>query len=489
MKKLILIILLCPALLYSQWIQQTVPSDIDLLRTIDFINSNTGVVAGWSGTYILSGRVIYTTNSGINWYNAQIPDSSQGFMKVQLVTSSIGYLAGAYTPIYKNTYSKIQKSNEKRIKSSNPKQLHRYFEYYNFAESLENYKGMFLKTTNGGQSWFTLDYLPANVYSLGGMCFLNQNTGFVTASLNYYSGIEEAILKTTNGGLNWNTLTTVDSINIGNIFTPDGNAIVVVGRKVLGGPSNVKGLLIKSGDAGQSWTIEYISNIYSFWDVYFTNSTTGFVAGGDVNNQAVIYKTTNAGLNWYSIYSLGPLCVYYGIDFNNSGTGFAVGYKVQYMSIESMLISRTTNYGSNWSNLFIPDTSNFLLANCIADQNTWFASGGDLLGNGLVLKTTTGGVSIQPISNEIPDKFSLHQNYPNPFNPSTKIRFDLHKTAHAKLIVFDALGRELATLVDEELKVGGYEVNFDGSNNPSGVYFYRLETNNFIETKRMVLLK
>ena len=115
-------------------------------------------------------------------------------------------------------------------------------------------------------------------------------------------------------------------------------------------------------------------------------------------------------------------------------------------------------------------------------------------GNGLILKTVTGGVmNVNQLSNEIPNKFSLHQNYPNPFNPSTKIRFDLHKPIHAKLIVFNVLGREVSTLVDEELRAGSYEVNFSalsgGSSYPSGVYFYRLETNNFSETKRMVLLK
>ena len=484
--KILILIFFCPSVLLSQWMQQTVPSDIDLLRTIDFINSNSGVAAGWTGTSSLSGRVIYTTNAGINWYNAQIPDSSRSFMKVQLVTLSIGYLAGSYTPMYKNTDYKINKPNEKGIVSSNLMQLRQNFNHNNFTESQEEYKGLFLKTTNGGQSWFTLDHLPENVYHLGGMCFLNQNTGFVTAALNYYGGIQEAILKTTNGGLNWNTLTTVDSIQIDNIFTPDGNVIVVVGRKVLGGPSNVKGLLLNSSNGGQSWTLQHFQNIYSFWDVHFTNSTTGFVVGGDVNNQAVIYKTTNAGLNWSNIYSLGPLCVYHGVKFiNGTGTGFAVGYKV----LESLLISRTTNYGSNWSSIFIPDTTNFLLTNCIADQNNWFVGGGDLVGNGLILKTTNGGVGVKPISNEIPDKFSLYQNYPNPFNPTTSIKFDIPNSSHVKLIVYNILGKEIATIVNEKLSAGNYETSWDGSGYTSGVYFYRLQAGDFVSVKKMLYIK
>jgi hypothetical protein len=93
------------------------------------------------------------------------------------------------------------------------------------------------------------------------------------------------------------------------------------------------------------------------------------------------------------------------------------------------------------------------------------------------------------LSSEIPGKYSLHQNYPNPFNPSTSIRFDLPKQGFVSLKVFDISGREVAELVKEELSAGVYEYNFDGSELGSGVYFYKLTTNNFSETKRMVLVK
>ena len=93
------------------------------------------------------------------------------------------------------------------------------------------------------------------------------------------------------------------------------------------------------------------------------------------------------------------------------------------------------------------------------------------------------------ISNELPNDYKLYQNYPNPFNPITNIKFDLSKSLHAKLIVYDMLGKELATLVNEKLSAGSYVVEWNGSGYPSGVYFYRLETEDFNETKKMVLLK
>jgi len=90
---------------------------------------------------------------------------------------------------------------------------------------------------------------------------------------------------------------------------------------------------------------------------------------------------------------------------------------------------------------------------------------------------------------ETPDKYILSQNYPNPFNPATKIKFDLIKSGLVKLTVYDILGKEVATLVNENLSPGSYESDFDGSNLPSGVYFYRIETNEFTQVKKMILNK
>jgi len=94
----------------------------------------------------------------------------------------------------------------------------------------------------------------------------------------------------------------------------------------------------------------------------------------------------------------------------------------------------------------------------------------------------------------IPSFFSLHQNYPNPFNPVTRIKFDIPPVGqrHAfdvQVIIYDILGREVAVLVNEQLKPGTYEVEWDGTDYPSGVYFYKLIAADYIDTKRMVLVK
>lgn len=98
-------------------------------------------------------------------------------------------------------------------------------------------------------------------------------------------------------------------------------------------------------------------------------------------------------------------------------------------------------------------------------------------------------ISIRQISSSVPDKFNLNQNYPNPFNPVTKLEFGIPNSGFVSLKVFDLLGKEVAVLINENLSPGRYETEFNGNNFASGVYFYKLETGNFVQTKRMLLLK
>ena len=121
----------------------------------------------------------------------------------------------------------------------------------------------------------------------------------------------------------------------------------------------------------------------------------------------------------------------------------------------------------------------------------------------IFIDTTLNPVSIGNIGSETPTEYSLKQNYPNPFNPVTKIKFSVPQVRHlfggssphvlggdlVQLKVYDVMGREVQTLVNESLKPGKYEVTFDGSSLNSGVYFYKLISDGFSETKKMIMLK
>ncbi|MCH8325347.1 MAG: T9SS type A sorting domain-containing protein [Bacteroidetes bacterium] len=96
---------------------------------------------------------------------------------------------------------------------------------------------------------------------------------------------------------------------------------------------------------------------------------------------------------------------------------------------------------------------------------------------------------VKEISNSIPNNFVLSQNYPNPFNPSTNINFSVPLSSFVSVKVYDVLGKEVASLVNEELKAGSYKFNFNAKGLTSGVYFYRVTAGNFTQTKKMILLR
>ncbi len=118
-----------------------------------------------------------------------------------------------------------------------------------------------------------------------------------------------------------------------------------------------------------------------------------------------------------------------------------------------------------------------------------FDNGQNPLSIGWIKKYAPDSMTGIQNQNEIAEKFSLSQNYPNPFNPVTKIQFSVPKKGLVNLTVYDILGREVEILVNGMKPAGNYEVSFDGVNLPSGVYFYRLKTDDFTDTKKMILMK
>lgn len=107
----------------------------------------------------------------------------------------------------------------------------------------------------------------------------------------------------------------------------------------------------------------------------------------------------------------------------------------------------------------------------------------------LVWKFTVNPNRINNYSSEIPKEYKLYDNFPNPFNPTTKIGFDISKNSYTKIVVYDIIGREMKTLINENLLAGKYEVSWNASNYASGIYFYKMVANEFISIKKMVLIK
>jgi len=106
-----------------------------------------------------------------------------------------------------------------------------------------------------------------------------------------------------------------------------------------------------------------------------------------------------------------------------------------------------------------------------------------------ILYGDTSLVGINQLSSEVPERFTLSQNYPNPFNPVTNIQFALPKSGFIKITVYDALGKEAESLLQQDLNAGSYETQWNAENYPSGVYYYNLSAGEFSITKKMVLVK
>jgi len=326
-----------------------------------------------------------------------------------------------------------------------------------------------LKTINAGISWnkFFVDTNDATLW-FADFQFLNENTGYLA---NFIS-----LKKTTNGGLNWFIS-----------FNQSSSGVFFI-NNFTGWTGGFGTGIYKTTDEGVTW-IQQIGPLYHQYgtDIHFLNAQTGFFIHGYFGDYGYLYTTANSGINWNQ-YNL-PYKVT-SITFANENTGYMLAV---YEFGANQYISKTTNRGLNWiiHNINAPKY-HFLKEVFFSSVNTGWAVGD----SGYIYKTTNGGVTIgiQPIGNQIPSKFSLSQNYPNPFNPVTKIRFDIpanvkSQKSNVKLVVYNMLGEEVEILVNEELQPGTYEADFDGSNLPSGIYFYRLQAGDYTETKKMVLLK
>jgi hypothetical protein len=194
-----------------------------------------------------------------------------------------------------------------------------------------------------------------------------------------------------------------------------------------------------------------------------------------------VYKTTNGGQSWNNISGNLPDSPTNDVLIYHPGYATSV-----YLVAMDVGVFMTNNYGNNWIELAqgLPNTVAIHLDyNQTANKVRIGTHGRGVYEiSGLV----TGIVNV---NNLTPKKYSLSQNYPNPFNPSTLIKFSILNNENVKLKVYDLLGKEITTLVNNHLTTGTYDVNFDGSNLNSGVYVYRIETDNFTDSKKMILIK
>ena len=346
-------------------------------------------------------------------------------------------------------------------------------------------EGVIRWSYNGGTTW-TPDIIlrfPVNAVGwLDKIHFFNQNTGLAFAS---WSG---GVYYTNTGGkdtLSWSFKTINSDLAwiAGNIDAhPNGN-VYATGIH-----------FAKSTNFGVNWVSgPSVDNTFDGGVDFFTGDLYGLTGGGTISPTVAgwVHATSNGGVNW-SGRTLNTSYPIRSVIFWPGGSyAFACGGNV-YSEAGGIYLSY--NSGQSWSLEQNTSAEMFSIKSYVVipiGYYTWcVGSTGSSTGfNGKAYYSFYSPNSVNQQGNSIPDRFELGQNYPNPFNPSTIIKFRLKETGFVSLKVYDSEGRESETLVIQTLTAGNYEVNFDASELPSGVYFYKLTAGNYSETKRMILLR
>jgi photosystem II stability/assembly factor-like uncharacterized protein len=318
--------------------------------------------------------------------------------------------------------------------------------------SYTNSGGVLYHSTNGGVNWSVISYNFPNGW---GNEFLCNNLGHLFICTNM-GGIH----RSTDGGVNWQ-LTGLYGTYALDLMIAHDNSIWACANG-----------LYRSTNEGSNWM--RIDSATFPWNI---SSITELPNGKLLlSANQKLYVSSNGGTNWAIVWN-EPIS---RLITNKTGHVFGTGYEGVY---------RSTNEGQNWtqinSGLFNKNINSLAL-----DSNGFLYAATS--GSG-VFRSYYTTVGITSNTKDLPTEFSLTQNYPNPFNPATKIKFDIPTSRGTRgvtqLIIYDVLGKEIATPVNEQLNPGTYEIEWDGSNYPSGVYFYKLITNDYSETKKMVLIK
>ena len=314
-----------------------------------------------------------------------------------------------------------------------------------------------LKTTDGGANWTIQFQSPTEFYFA--ICFVNQNTGF-------NGGYDGKFYKTTDGGASWNGMT-VTGVTIWTI------AFV---NQTTGFLAGDLGMLRRTTDCGQTWSLMPSATNLRISSLCFTDAQHGYA----VCDSETVIRTTDGGLNWTS-QRHGNVIGYESVCFVNQNTGFAVG---NWWEVATYKLIRTTNAGVNWHTLAQGQGDPYFDIFFANESTGWIAGY-----NGLILKTTNGGTTFIRNETGVADGYKLEQNYPNPFNASTKISFTVPKYRFVILKVYDMLGNEVSTLVNENKPAGNYTVDFIAPGLSSGFYYCKYEAGSLSKTMKMVLLK
>jgi len=425
-----------------------------------------------SGISIIGNKVWVAGSEGLLAFSSDFGDSWQlltpipsgTLYAIKFPSSLIGYAGGFKGVLHKTTDGGQKWTGgylSVGLKSLNIQTL--FFLNENVGYAGCSYE-MAAKTTDAGATW--KEIIPSTYSATSanyGIHFINENLGFVVGKIN---GID-AIYKTTDGGITWAIKSNVAGKELHDVaFKNDKDGIVVgYGLKA-----------IYTTDCGENWLVPTFTNLPAGFgtpnilSVKFVNDSVAIAVG--VN---FILKSTDSGASWSYVQS-GSANQLNSVSSSNASLAYAVGAKEAWQS---------TDAGATWTNIYDPNVFEGTLYSSFVDPNgnAWFG------GATSSIYTNRVWSDVEKENRAELNNFALQQNYPNPFNPSTLITYQLAKNSFVSLDVYDVLGKHVAKLVNDQQAAGNYTQRFTADNLSGGVYFYTLNVDGRVYSKKMILIK
>jgi photosystem II stability/assembly factor-like uncharacterized protein len=345
------------------------------------------------------------------------------------------------------------------------------------------------KTTNGGTSWTTILTTGGSNGYINGIVFSRTmpNFGVIQSDPPTGDGQPYWIAKTTDGGNNW-IVTNAPGVAGSSAIL---RTVMVIDNLFYGFGTYPAGNVYFTTDGGATWNFPNSGvGKYSIPTGFAFSSDKTYGITVEASSLPNIKRTTNGGVNWSWINTGGDVTGYF------SRMIWVYGTSTCYLTGEvgsGGTIKKSVDNGATWVTQSTAGTTMLYSIDLVYVSGTVYAYA--IAVNGRVIKLYDILTGVESTDNTVPADYSLSQNFPNPFNPTTKIKYSVPETGHAPslqhviLKIYDILGRDVATLVNEEKSAGSYTVELNAAKLSSGVYFYKLIAGEFIQTKKMLLIK
>lgn len=365
---------------------------------------------------------------------------------------------------------------------------------------------------NNGDTWAKIP-TPFTDDGYSGVDFDQFGNIFITA--NHFNNWQ--VMKTSDYGATWQTIDNMNQGYVMDICLANNGWIIAVGgygTSTTGYDAFVRG----STDQGMTWraarlngscllqacpnplsNLPYSRGDEGLWDLdsndFFpaadlVSSSCAFSRNGEITvigrkatapHDKRIFTSVNGGLNWSNTdIGYGDEGRFNDVAYTDDGTALVVGDDIGPQGRYGTVLMKKNN---TWESIFPPTTMTFF--NAITTNDTYIFIGTQ---DGKILRASKNITSVQNFSSVVSD-FVLNQNYPNPFNPVTKISFSIPRASFVSLKIYDMAGKMIATLLSENKLAGNYTADFNAANLSSGTYFYTLQADGFLETKKMLLVK